>query len=128
MLSSIVFCQDHHLDDTDKYYNITTLVVFYNNSFQEDEDSSLFYQQKYFYAFPNTFYKLVSAFGYQEDSSGLKMGPLYNNAKDYIDLFFQIDSITSKEYFEKLISISMHGNWQAPSTASLQLVVTNIAV
>ncbi|UGU16275.1 hypothetical protein LS482_00050 [Sinomicrobium kalidii] len=91
------------------------------NCFQKisSDSASDNYFVEYVRKFPSTFQTFQEYFGF-DDVTGKAM-PLYKEANEYIDKFFQASEICcQKEVFEKIIKISQTGKWDADAVNYLR--------
>ncbi len=73
------------------------------------------YDYEYFEAFPKSFKTLNALFGYTDKEpmgTEFNPGPLYDEAHLYMEAFFKLN-IGKKEYYKRMIEISLNGRWYA---------------
>lgn len=78
-------------------------------------DNNISNQQKYFELFPNSFTELLNMFGFENG----KGAPLYDGS-EYIQAFFQLDSISEAKYMKKWVDISINGHWDTDAVSHFQ--------
>lgn len=94
------------------------LTILYNKAINGGID-----QKKRFYlAFPETFKEFHELYGYDGEDYYF----LYEQSHRHINLFCELDTIIPKEvYYDKLVSLSIGGNWQADAVNHLQHCLHN---
>ena len=79
------------------------------------KDNNLKNQNTFFDLFPNSFESFKNTFGFEDG----KEAPLYDGF-DYVQAFFQLDSIKENRQIDKWIDISINGQWEADAVNYFQ--------
>lgn len=74
---------------------------------------------KYFRIFPCSYKEFVDVFGFYETKDTLILSPLYNDAYEYIECFFQ-NQIDKNLFYNKVIRITSDSHWAADAVNYFQ--------
>ncbi len=88
--------------------NLDSLIFYYGKVSNSNTTDSQF--NKYNEFFPSSFKEFTDYFGFDDEKGKM---PLYDNANDYIDLFFSDKNINTEYIYNKVIKISQNGEWEA---------------
>lgn len=99
-----------------------SLTSFMKKALKSDSINRIFWEKKFFCAFPSTFSEMEDLFGFDDETGA---APLYSTSgmkyeyldrhipHDIIGMFNELTSIPDDSYYGKYISICSNGKWQA---------------
>ena len=116
-----------NLDCSDFDYNSAqqqadSLLAFMEKATDSSLTNRIYWEQKFFCAFPNSFKGMLSIFGYDEKNGAAPLYSTGNETYSYIDrhimsdvigLFSELKSIPDSTYYERYIRINIDGYWAA---------------
>ncbi|OWW24547.1 hypothetical protein B4Q04_14615 [Zobellia sp. OII3] len=95
---------------------------YYFNQYIKGKDSLS--EVLFFNMFPDNFKEFKALYGYDESQNEIIYGGLYDDYGQIID--YEPKYVEKQDYIEKLISLSIRGNWQSDNVAHLQNKVNEL--
>jgi len=105
---------------------LDSLLVKYYDLATTSKDNNL-YTEKFFEIFPDNFQLFDSIYGWHEIGDSLYLHPLYFEAGEHIDFFFDLFNTMDKSGFvKKVINISLNGHYAVDAVNIFKHLMTEL--
>lgn len=118
-IQSVLIGQNiEHFRSKQAFEKAEKLQELYMQASGENKDE---YKIQFFYELPSNFVDFNMLYGYKDTGDSIIFGLVYYDAVDHFKLLDELYFVLDEQvYFEKLISISLHGIWHADAVNYLK--------